>query len=761
MESVAPSIDLGLEHHQAGRLTEAEKAYRQVLQADPHNSDAFHLLGVIASQLGKHENAVDLIDKALKIKPTFAEALVNRGNALQELKRYEDALDSFDRAITIKPQFPVAWSNRGNALKELGRYEEALASFDKALATTPKYPEALFNRGVVLYSLKRYEEALDSYVRLLEIKSDHVEALNNSGLALEALDRYDDALGSYQTAIAIKSGYLGALYNRANLLQKLKRHSEALDSFNKVLVLKPQYPEVLVGRGITLESLNRDDEALISYEAALAIRPDYAEALKFRGNVLRRLDQSEEALESYDRAISLKADDPEALYSRGLALYDLGRHEAAVESYRSAIKANPAFVEARSNLLFTFNHLSDVSLETLLEEVRAYGTLVARQAYPFTSWHTHPDPNRCLRIGWLSADFRSHSVGHFFQGVILALSRTADKQLRHFAYSNSPDTDAVTERIKACCHRWYSAYGVSDEQLAKQIHEDRVDILIDLSGHTAGNRLSMFAWKPAPVQVSWLGYAGTTGVAAIDYLIADSWTLPAAQEIWFTEKIWRLPESYLYFSPPNEDVQVSELPAISNGYITFGCYNNLPKITGSVLKVWAQLLSTIPDSRLLLKARQLAKEKVRFSILKCLAEHGVREERVILEGHVRGYAEHLASYGRMDIALDPFPYPGITTSLEALWMGVPVLTHRGESFVSRQGVGLLMNSGLPDWIATDVDDYVARAALHSADIQRLSTLRNSLRQQVLSSPIFDAPRFADHFETALRGMWSKWCHDQL
>jgi len=282
-----------------------------------------------------------------------------------------------------------------------------------------------------------------------------------------------------------------------------------------------------------------------------------------------------------------------------------------------------------------------------------------------------------------------------------------------------------------------------------------VHVLLDLSGHTIHNRLPMFAYQPAPVQASWLGYLATTGVAAIDYLIADSWTLPTTDEASFTEKIWRLPETYLCFTPPEVEVAVSPLPALTEGCVTFGSFNSLTKMTDEVVALWARVLAAVPGSRLYLKTRQLKESAIRQSIIECYAAHGIESDQLILEDVVPGRAEHLATYHRVDIALDPFPYPGITTSAEALWMGVPVLTLAGGRFLSRQGVGLLMNTGLPEWVASDPDDYVARAALHAGDLQGLAALRASLRDRFLASPICDAKRFARHFELALEGMWKK------
>jgi predicted O-linked N-acetylglucosamine transferase (SPINDLY family) len=339
------------------------------------------------------------------------------------------------------------------------------------------------------------------------------------------------------------------------------------------------------------------------------------------------------------------------------------------------------------------------------------------------------------------------------------LTSNSSADLEIFAYMNFPRIDPVSERVKARCHQWREIFGLSDEEAASLIQNDEIDILIDLSGHTARNRLPLFAWKPAPVQVSWLGYFDTTGVEAIDYLIADSWTLPESEEIYFTETIWRLPDTRLCFTPPDSNVTIRPLPALTESQITFGCFNNLNKMGDAVVALWAKVLAAVPNSRLFLKARQLYQPLARESVIEQFGRHGIEPSRLILEGP-ESRANYLAAYNRVDIALDPFPYTGGTTTAEALWMGVPVLTLSGKHFLSRQGLGLLMNAGLAEWVASDQDDYVARAVSHASDLEKLAGLRSRLREQVLASPIFDATSFATHFDGALRGMWKKWCDEQ-
>jgi predicted O-linked N-acetylglucosamine transferase (SPINDLY family) len=402
--------------------------------------------------------------------------------------------------------------------------------------------------------------------------------------------------------------------------------------------------------------------------------------------------------------------------------------------------------------LFSLNYASGKSPEDCLSEAIRYGQSIKREVTSsFTEWTCAKHPER-LRVGFVSGDFNKHPVGYFLENLLHQLDTTA---IDLIAYPTSTKTDELTTRIKPLFSAWKTLFGLKDEAAAQMIHNDGVHILIDLAGHSSNNRLPVFAWKPAPVQASWLGYFATTGVTEIDYLIADPWTLPESEEVYFTEEIWRLPETRLCFTPPDIDLEVSVLPALTNGYTTFGCFNNLTKMNDDVVALWSRLLLSIPNSRLFLKSKQLNEAAVRQHTIERFAGHGIKAGCLILEGY-ESREQYLAAYQRVDIALDPFPFPGGTTSAEGLWMGVPVLTLAGERFLSRQGVGILMNTGLPDWVARDKEDYVALATAHAADLQRLSELRNELRQQVLKSPFMDGRRFASHFKDALIGMYQAW-----
>ena len=493
-------------------------------------------------------------------------------------------------------------------------------------------------------------------------------------------------------------------------------------------------------------------EAEASFRRALEIKPDYAEAHSNLGVTLREQGRLTEAEASYRRALEIKPDYAEAHSNLGNILLEQGRPTEAEASYRRALKIKPDYAEAHSNLLFALNYTDSHHHAYRLEEAYRYGQMAAgKVGKRFAAWRCLPHPER-LRVGLVSGDLRNHPVGYFLESV---LAQVTSSRLELIAYPTDSKVDELTARIKPYFSAWKSLVGQSDEAAARLIHADGVHLLLDLSGHTEKNRLPIFAWKPAPVQASWLGYFATTGLAEMDFLLGDPYNTPAEEAGQFTETIWRLPESHLCFTPPDVALEVGPLPALSFSSITFGCFNKLTKMNDNVVALWAKVLQAVPHSRLLLKARQLNDLRVRDITRQRFAAAGITSDRLLLEGG-SPRAEYLKAYNRVDIALDPFPYPGGTTSVEGLWMGVPVITRRGDRFLSHQGESIVNNAGLVDWIAANDDDYVAKAVLHATNLSGLAALRTTLRRQVLASPLCDAPRFARHMATALWGMWERW-----
>ena len=714
--------------------------------------------GNVLEESGQLEEAMQCYRAAIDSAPGLARAHMNQGNILLATGRAEEALDAYLRALDLDPNYAAAHYNAGNAQVYMGRYDAARASYEKAIQLKPDFTDAHVALGCVLEDIGQLNDAVIRYRKALEINPDYAETHLNLANLLRKLRQPDTAIASFRRSLEISPNNADAHFDLGMTLKEQGQLEAAQASLRMAIALTPTNAAAHIKLADTLSDLGRLDDSISSYRRALEIEPGNVVAHNNLGNALVACTRFVEAISSYRRAIELKPDFPAAHSNLGSALKDIGQPHEALTSIRRALELSPELAIARSNLIFILNSLGDQpEIEAqMLKEAKIFGGIVAQEAKPPTSWNSIPLPDRCLRIGFVSGDLRKHPVGQFIEGVLHALAAHAAGKLEIFAYPTYFCADAVSERIKAYCHGWRSVVGHSDEEFARQIRDDSIDILIDLSGHTAHNRLPAFAWKPAPIQATWLGYLGTTGVAAIDYLIADAWTLPESEECYFTEKIWRLPESYVCFTPPAANTQVSVLPALRNGYVTFGCFNNLTKINDSVVALWSRVLQAVPDSRLFLKAKQFSDKAIQQSMRDRFAVHHIDPGRLVFSPQV-ARSDYLAPYQQVDIALDPFPYPGITTSVESLWMGVPVLTMEGNSFISRQGVGLAMNAGLESWIARDHNDYVALAVKHAGNLDALALVRKGLRERVANSPIFDSRRFAGHFATALRDMWEQWC----
>lgn len=736
-----------------------ELAQQQGLQGDEVDALAAQLLA--ATDLPGQSLAVQPAQTASTAAPDSNKNAPNQNEidvlmALFNAGRLAEAANLAQAMTASYPQYGFGWKALGTVLQQMGRNTDALAPLKKAAALLPNDAQVHNNLGITFNDLSRLDEAEKSLRRALQLDANFADAHCNLGSALQDIGRFPEAEASFKRAIQLQPNSAIAHYNLGNLLKEQGRFGEAEASYRRALKIKPDYAQAHSNLGVTLNDLGRPAEAEVSIRRALEIKPDYVEAHSNLGNTLKELGRLGEAEISYLLALKLKPDLAEVHNNLGILLQDMGRLHEAETSYRKAIELKPDYDKAHSNLLFLLNYNPEISPALAFEEARHYGQRVTKRVSSrFTDWPCAKE-HKHLRIGFVSGDFRNHPVGYFLENLLKNLDQSS---LELIAYPTDYWTDELTLRIKPYFTSWKSLCGLSDEAAARLIHSDDVHILIDLAGHSRYNRLPVFAWKPAPVQISWLGYFATTGVAEIDYLIADPVTLPESEENNFTEAIWRLPETRLCFTPPEVEVSVSPLPALTNGYITFGCFNNLAKMNDNVVALWSRVLASVPNSRLFLKAKQLGDVSVQQHTVRRFSERGIEADRLVLEG-AESREKYLAAYHRVDIALDPFPYPGGTTTVESLWMGVPVLTLVGQSFLFRQGGGFMKNAGLPEWIANSHDEYVARAVSHSAKVHELSELRRGLRQQVTMSPIMEGKRFAAHFEEALRKMWRMQCEKE-
>jgi predicted O-linked N-acetylglucosamine transferase (SPINDLY family) len=716
MLTVAQALQRAVRHHRAGQLAQAEQLYRAILQAEPAQVDALHLLGLIAYQVGQPEAALAYIGQALRLKPDFAEA----------------------------------HNNLGNVLKDQGRLDEAEASYQQALILKPDYVEAYNNLGVVFHARGKLAEALTHFQQALRLKLDFAEAHNNLGVVLQAQGQLAAALASYQQALRLKPDYAEASSNLGNVLKDQGQLASALASYQQALRLKPDYAEAHFNLGVVFQTQGQLAEALARYQQALRLQPDFVQAHANLGTVFKEQGKLDEAAACFEEALRLRPDYAEAYNNLGNVLTDQGRLHEAVASYRQALRLKPNFVGAHSNLVYTLYFCPGYDAAAIYEEHRRWNLQHAEPLAPFIRPHGNDrSPHRRLRIGYLSPDFRQHPVGRFLVPLLEAHDHA---HFEIFCYASLNRPDPITERCRAQADVWRAVFGLSDEQLADAIRQDRIDILVDLTMHMANNRLLVFARKPAPVQVTYLAYAGTTGLGTMDYRLTDPYLDPPGQdESCYSEQSLRLPETYWCYRPLLALPPVNPLPALQAGHVTFGCLNNFCKVTAVTLGAWCRLLQALPQARLLLHAHAGSH---RDHVRAFLARHGVAPERLTFVGRVP-LGEYLRLYERLDVALDPFPYSGGTTTCDALWMGVPVVSLAGPTAVGRGGLSILSNVGLAELVAYDAEQYAQRAITLATDLARLSQLRASLRERLHSSPLLNAPRFARHLEAAYRRMWEQ------
>ncbi|MBS0337844.1 MAG: tetratricopeptide repeat protein [Proteobacteria bacterium] len=644
---------------------------------------------------------------------------------------------------------------RGIAAEASGAAAEAMQCYRQAIEADPHCAAAHCNLGLLYLAAGRVAEAEAALRAALQAREDFPEAWVALADALESQGRDAAALEALERAIALRDGYEGALMNAAVLLQKMRRLDAAATRYRQVLELAPDAAALHNNLANVLQALGRLGEAEASCRRALELDPGLPEAHFNLGNILQGLGRATESEESLRRALELRPGYREAYTGLGNALRDQGRVDAAQASFRAALELDAGDRDARDNLLLSLNYTdrhtrAEVYAEHLEWARRHVPPEGARQPRA-----NIPDPGRRLRIGYVSGDFRRHSVAYFIEPVLARHDRSSFEVT---CYSNVALPDQMTAHLMRLADHAREISGLGDAEAAQLVRTDGIDILVDLAGHTAGHRLGVFALKPAPVQATYLGYPNTTGLAAVDWRITDVHADPPGDgDEFHSERLLRLPKTFLCFQPPAEAPEVQPPPSLKNGFVTFGSFNVLPKVTPEVIRAWSLLLGRVPGSRLLLKALGLGDAGSRAQMLAAFARHGVAADRVTvlpLEGSLR---DHLARYHEMDIALDPFPFNGTTTTLEALWMGVPVVAIAGDRHSARVGSSILANAGLRELVARDADEYVALAAALAADGARLAALRLAMRDRVAASPLRDPAGFVRDLEGAYREVWARWC----
>ena len=612
----------------------------------------------------------------------------------------------------------------------------------------------LIEAAVAHHRAGKLADAVQAYRDILGRYPGFPEVYYNLGLALKDAGRHGEAEEALRAALAARPLYPEALNALANLLQTCDRPAEAVELYRRALEIRPDVAEIHNNIGNALKSLNRLEEALVHLEQATRLKPAFFEAYYNHGNALMALGRMGEAVARYRRSVAINPLYAPAHNNLGSALKEQGRLKEAAASYRRAIEVAPGFADPQHNLLFSLIYRDDLSPAEIAAAHRDWGRAKADPPAPVApSFAVSREPERILRVGYVSPDFHEHPVAIFFEPLLAAHDA---RGFETFCYDDSLQADARTARLKALAAHWRPIRGLGAKAAADLVRADRIDILIDLAGHTARNRLALFACRAAPLQVSWLGYPATTGMQAMDYRLTDSVADPAGAEELHSEALLRLPSGFLCYGAPADAPDPSSLPAARQGAVTFGSFNNFSKLSPATVALWAELLQALPNARLVLKAKQSSDEETVARLRQEFAAHDIGRERLRFLTVRPAHGEHLATYDRIDVALDPFPYNGTTTSCEALWMGVPVVTLRGDAHAGRVGAALLTQLALTELIAEHRAGYLAIARDLAADLPRLASLRASLRDRVRER-LCDAGRFAREVEAAYRQVWRHWC----
>jgi predicted O-linked N-acetylglucosamine transferase (SPINDLY family) len=807
--------------HQMGQLKDAQVIYEKILRSNPKHVDALHLLGVLSSQLNKHQLASDLIgkaiaispnnaafysnrgialhqlsqfdaavasyDQAIHIKPDYAEAYYNRGLALRELKQFEASLAGYDMAIRFNPNHAGAFANRGNALKELNHLEPAAASYEQAIRLIPDDAATHYNLGLTLQKLEKFESAISSYNTAISINPNLAEAYGNLGAAQHKLKLLDVAIASFDQAISLNPNYVQAYSNRGISLYEQKQYDAAVASYDKAISINPNYAEAHSNRGNALLELKQLDEAVASYDMAVSITPDYADAYNNRGNALHQMDQFDAALASYDQAINIQPDFSEAYSNRGNTLIQLKKIDAAIDSYSTSLSINPNTKYLLGTLLFTkmmtcdWNGIHKETIELISKIKENFKSsesftilaltsslqiqlnaskICVNDKYPYNlllGGIVKSSKKSRIKIGYFSADFYCHATAYLMAELFERHNRN---DFEIFAFSYGPDkADEMQQRLSKSFDKFIDVRLKTDRAIAELSREMGIDIAVDLKGLTYGGRLSIFAYRAAPIQVHYIGYPGTSGTEYIDYLIADKVIIPVESQQYYSEKVVYLPNSYQvndrYKIISDYIFNKPELGLPDNGVI-YCCFNNNYKITPEVFGCWVRILNAVDKSVLwLLEDNMTAASNLQKEAMK----RGLDPNRLVFAKRAM-MAEHLARHKIADLFLDTLPCNAHTTASDALWAGLPVLTCLGESFASRVAASLLKAIGLPELITETQEAYEVLAIYLGRNPEELEKIKTKLRKNRMSTPLFDTEIFTTHIESAYTQMYERY-HDDL
>jgi protein O-GlcNAc transferase len=773
---------LGMMSCQAGRFDEGVELARKALASDARHVNAHTLLGRALGALGHHHEAIEALQQAAALGPNVAGCHSHLADALSDLGRKAEAIHSYDRALALVPDCVEDWFNRGLALDAIDRREEALESFDRAIAAKPDVAQVHLARANVLWRLRRNGEVLESVNRALAFDPGSAEAWHSRGNIHHDLRQYDCALADYDKALALKPELAEAWLGRGNALMECQRYEKALIAYEEALARKPGLALAWLGCGNVFFKLRRHEKASHAYNKALELKSDLAEAWLGHGAIFSNLKQHEKALAAYDRALALKPDFAAAWFSRATTAVHLGQYDQAFLGYHNALTFDPNLDYAEGLRLVTKLYLCDwteLAAETAqvlakVKEGKAVSVPLAVVPLPSSAadqlrcaeryvkdlptyppiWVGESYSHGRIRVAYLSADFRSHPIAYLTAGLFEDHDRS---RFEITGISIGPsEHSGLRRRLEGAFEHFVDAKDKAEADIANLIRDREIDIAVDLMGHTLNSQLGILARRPAPIQVHYIGYAGTLGTDYIDYIIADSLVVPEEHRTLYKEQVVWLPDSYLAsddrrtisaHAPTRHECGLSE-----NGFV-FCSFNSAHKITPMVFQVWMRLLRFIPDSVLWLsQADRIAENNLRREAEQC----GVSPQRLIFAPKIAENADHLARQRRADLFLDTLPYNAHTTASDALWAGLPVLTCLGETFAGRVAASLLRAVGLPELITTTLDEYEALALKLASDPALLASIKAKLARNRDTYPLFDTARFTRHIEAAYATMWRRY-----
>ena len=746
--------NLGTTFQELGRLEEAERAYKEAIAIKTNYAEAHYNLGTTFHAVGRLEEAEDSYKKAIAIKPNYAEVYNHLGITLKQLGKLEESEFSYKKAIEINPNYSEAYNNLGITLNEFGRLEEAEHNYRLALAHNQNMSVTFNNLGITLQELGRLEEAEDCYKKAITINPNYAEAYSNLGTLFQEVGRLEGSEDCYKKSIAILPDSPGAHNNLGTILQALGRPEESEICYKKAIAIKSNYAEAYNNLGVTLQEIGRIKEAEANYQKAIDIKPNYAEAHGNLGAMYRLKGRYVDASESISRALAIDANYANALQEYSTLLAHMSNYkdvckysDAALEivGLNSKDKQESKIWKSR---LYTLIYHPDLSAKEICAEYIKWGSRYTQKAQD-QFFGKDRNPDRKLKIGYVSPDFRSHSCRFYFEPLFSSHDQT---KFELYAYANVSIEDEHTHRFKKYFSVWRDIVGIADESVAQMILNDEIDILVDGCGHMGDTRLEVFSYKPAPIQVTWLGAAWTTGLPQMDYVMFDPYMGPVGTPT--SEKIVQLPNTWCSFRPGEKAIntEVKPTPAIQNGYVTFGYTGRTERLNHRVFTVWGRILKRLPNSRLLLDFKSFGDSKTQSYFAQILNEYGVDVTRVTM----RNSENIFESLGDIDILLDSFPHNGGTMLYDAIWMGVPIVSLASTRPVGRIGASIMTNLGLPEWIAKSELEFEDIAVNGGQNIAKLAILRSQIRVRMKNSAIMNEKLFAQDVENAYRKMWGSW-----